>query len=86
MKMSLPKTIKTFLFLLVVTISSLFILSQSSGLGLKEISEFKDLGLKFHFDINFKQWILSIYFFYHLTKIFFSKKFMAALYFYFIKF
>ena len=45
MKMSLPKTIKTFLFLLVVTISSVFILSQTSGLGLKEKPEFKDSGL-----------------------------------------
>ena len=43
--MSLTKTTKTFLFLLVVTISSLFILSHSRGLGLKEKPEFKDSGL-----------------------------------------
>ena len=42
MKMSLSNTTKTFLFLLVVTISSVLILSQSRGLGLKEKQEFKD--------------------------------------------
>ena len=45
MKMNLSNTAKTFLFLLVVTISSVFILSQSSGLGLKEKQEFKDSDL-----------------------------------------
>lgn len=39
--MSPTKTTKSFLFLFVLTISSLFILSQSIGLGLKEKPEFK---------------------------------------------
>ena len=45
MKMRPTKITKSILFLLVVIISSLFILSQSSGLELKEKSEFKYSGL-----------------------------------------
>ena len=45
MKMRPEETIKTFLFLLVVTISILVILSQSYGLEIKEKSEFKYSGL-----------------------------------------
>ena len=45
MKTSPTKPTKSFLFLLAVAISSLFVLSQSNGLELKEKPEFKESGL-----------------------------------------
>ncbi len=45
MKTSPTKPTKNFLFLLVIAISSLFVLSQSNGLELKEKTEFKGSGL-----------------------------------------